>query len=200
MVGETGFEPATLCSQSRCATRLRHSPTSSPLTAQRRASNYCLFSVLTSLSTFTLMLALSDLVLDLVAGRLDVVADVGGDVLAPCCRRRRRHLRRRPGCRSTVIVLLASSLLTLQAPSSRSGMASDDAHGLPPCLGAQRRLAPFRLRLNPARQHGEHRRPRGDVLAKLGGIDLVERVVGRVVIVEIAGAVLVERDPRRAGL
>src|SRR5688572_23861707 len=26
MVGETGFEPATLCSQSRCATRLRHSP------------------------------------------------------------------------------------------------------------------------------------------------------------------------------
>jgi hypothetical protein len=28
MVGETGFEPATLCSQSRCATRLRYSPTS----------------------------------------------------------------------------------------------------------------------------------------------------------------------------
>ncbi len=27
MVGETGFEPATLCSQNRCATRLRHSPT-----------------------------------------------------------------------------------------------------------------------------------------------------------------------------
>ena len=27
MVGETGFEPAALCSQSRCATRLRHSPT-----------------------------------------------------------------------------------------------------------------------------------------------------------------------------
>ena len=26
MVGETGFEPATLCSQSRCATRLRYSP------------------------------------------------------------------------------------------------------------------------------------------------------------------------------
>ncbi len=26
LVGETGFEPATLCSQSRCATRLRHSP------------------------------------------------------------------------------------------------------------------------------------------------------------------------------
>ena len=27
MVGETGFEPATLCSQNRCATRLRYSPT-----------------------------------------------------------------------------------------------------------------------------------------------------------------------------
>ena len=25
-VGLTGFEPATLCSQSRCATKLRHSP------------------------------------------------------------------------------------------------------------------------------------------------------------------------------
>ena len=31
MVGETGFEPATLCSQSRCATRLRHSPTTRTL-------------------------------------------------------------------------------------------------------------------------------------------------------------------------
>jgi hypothetical protein len=27
LVGTTGFEPATLCSQSRCATRLRHVPT-----------------------------------------------------------------------------------------------------------------------------------------------------------------------------
>ncbi len=27
VVGETGFEPATLCSQNRCATRLRYSPT-----------------------------------------------------------------------------------------------------------------------------------------------------------------------------
>src|SRR3954468_20114086 len=27
MVGATGFEPATLCSQSRCATRLRYAPT-----------------------------------------------------------------------------------------------------------------------------------------------------------------------------
>src|SRR5215203_3118966 len=39
MVGETGFEPATLCSQSRCATRLRHSPTSRPLTAAARGVN-----------------------------------------------------------------------------------------------------------------------------------------------------------------
>ena len=31
MVGETGFEPATLCSQNRCATRLRYSPTGSSL-------------------------------------------------------------------------------------------------------------------------------------------------------------------------
>ena len=30
MVGETGFEPATLCSQSRCATRLRYSPKRDP--------------------------------------------------------------------------------------------------------------------------------------------------------------------------
>ncbi len=27
MVGETGFEPATLWSQTRCATKLRYSPT-----------------------------------------------------------------------------------------------------------------------------------------------------------------------------
>jgi hypothetical protein len=26
LVGAAGFEPATLCSQSRCATRLRHAP------------------------------------------------------------------------------------------------------------------------------------------------------------------------------
>ena len=28
MVGAEGFEPPTLCSQSRCATRLRYAPTS----------------------------------------------------------------------------------------------------------------------------------------------------------------------------
>ena len=27
LVGMTGFEPATLCSQSRCATKLRYIPT-----------------------------------------------------------------------------------------------------------------------------------------------------------------------------
>src|SRR3954451_11654659 len=37
MVGETGFEPATLCSQSRCATRLRHSPTIAAPKADRDA-------------------------------------------------------------------------------------------------------------------------------------------------------------------
>src|SRR4051812_23872888 len=31
MVGAAGFEPATLCSQSRCATRLRYAPTPSSL-------------------------------------------------------------------------------------------------------------------------------------------------------------------------
>ena len=31
MVGETGFEPATPWSQTRCATSLRHSPTPAPL-------------------------------------------------------------------------------------------------------------------------------------------------------------------------
>ena len=30
MVGAEGFEPPTLCSQSRCATRLRYAPTSDP--------------------------------------------------------------------------------------------------------------------------------------------------------------------------
>jgi hypothetical protein len=32
MVGAAGFELATLCSQSRCATRLRYAPTASILT------------------------------------------------------------------------------------------------------------------------------------------------------------------------
>jgi hypothetical protein len=33
MVGARGFEPPTPCSQSRCATRLRHTPTGSHTTA-----------------------------------------------------------------------------------------------------------------------------------------------------------------------
>ena len=35
MVGATGFEPATSCSQSRCATRLRYAPTVQMLTRQQ---------------------------------------------------------------------------------------------------------------------------------------------------------------------
>ncbi len=31
MVGTTGFEPATTCSQSRCATKLRHVPISAAI-------------------------------------------------------------------------------------------------------------------------------------------------------------------------
>ena len=31
MVGAEGFEPPTLCSQSRCATRLRYAPTKFPM-------------------------------------------------------------------------------------------------------------------------------------------------------------------------
>ena len=42
MVGETGFEPATLCSQSRCATRLRYSPTIRQLGLIGRFANPCL--------------------------------------------------------------------------------------------------------------------------------------------------------------
>ncbi len=37
MVGETGFEPATLCSQNRCATRLRHSP----IKSKNNVANHC---------------------------------------------------------------------------------------------------------------------------------------------------------------
>lgn len=37
LVGATGFEPATPCSQSRCATRLRHAPCRSPYREKRAA-------------------------------------------------------------------------------------------------------------------------------------------------------------------
>jgi hypothetical protein len=38
MVGETGFEPATLWSQTRCATRLRYSPTHNHSALSRRVA------------------------------------------------------------------------------------------------------------------------------------------------------------------
>ena len=34
MVGAEGFEPPTLCSQSRCATRLRYAPTDAPIVSR----------------------------------------------------------------------------------------------------------------------------------------------------------------------
>ncbi len=37
MVGATGFEPATPCSQSRCATGLRHAPTGLPRDGRGRS-------------------------------------------------------------------------------------------------------------------------------------------------------------------
>ena len=45
MVGAAGFELATLCSQSRCATRLRYAPTDRILTRQilRFGFNACFF-------------------------------------------------------------------------------------------------------------------------------------------------------------
>src|SRR5690348_14268459 len=68
-----------------------------------------------------------------------------------------------------------------------------------PCSGSSTPLLLFRSRLDSARQDGEHCGPCGDVLAQLRRVDLVERIVGRVVPVEIARAVLVERNPRRTG-
>jgi hypothetical protein len=40
VVGAAGFEPATLCSQSRCATRLRHAPCRHPDRAARHRSRF----------------------------------------------------------------------------------------------------------------------------------------------------------------
>src|SRR4249919_3044021 len=57
-------------------------------------------------------------------------------------------------------------------------------------------LARFWL-LNSARQDAKHRRPGGDILPQLGRIDLVERVVRRVVQIEIANAVLAEAYARQ---
>ena len=39
MVGETGFEPATPCTQNKCATKLRYSPTSSKNPCRTRPDN-----------------------------------------------------------------------------------------------------------------------------------------------------------------
>src|SRR5947209_14404077 len=58
----------------------------------------------------------------------------------------------------------------------------------------------FRSRLDSARQYGKHRCPGGDILPQLHRVDLVQRVVGRVVPVEVARAVLIERNPWRAGV
>jgi hypothetical protein len=45
MVGAAGFELATLCSQSRCATRLRYAPTSHILTSKRRFFVSCVAKI-----------------------------------------------------------------------------------------------------------------------------------------------------------
>src|SRR5258708_13413871 len=69
-----------------------------------------------------------------------------------------------------------------------------------PLFGGSTPLLLFRSRLNSTGENYEHRRPCGDVLAQRFGIDLVERVVGRVVEVEIISAVLAQGDRRNAGL
>src|SRR5688500_12363669 len=57
-------------------------------------------------------------------------------------------------------------------------------------------LGAFRL-LDAAGKNCQYRRPGRDILPELRRIDLVERVVGRVMQVEIAGAVLVEGYARK---
>src|SRR6185437_6521446 len=44
MVGAEGFEPPTLCSQSRCATRLRYAPTGDPEVGSGEIVSRSLFS------------------------------------------------------------------------------------------------------------------------------------------------------------
>src|SRR5688572_8903708 len=51
-------------------------------------------------------------------------------------------------------------------------------------------------RLSLIGEDPNHLRPHRDVLAQLHGIDLVERVVGRVVEIEVAGAVLLQVEYR----
>ena len=47
LVGAEGFEPPTLCSQSRCATRLRHAPPCTDTCRRRPSPNRCPAPVLT---------------------------------------------------------------------------------------------------------------------------------------------------------
>ena len=80
---------------------------------------------------------LSDLVLDLFAGRFGFVADIRRDILT-VLPTSAAVLAATSWLKVTLTVLLASSLLTWQAPSSRSGQDQDDAHGLASFLDAQR--------------------------------------------------------------
>ena len=160
-----------------------------------------LFSAALSVVTLALTLTsvLPTLFSNLVAGFLNVIGDVRADVL-----RRVTDVRSRIFGNVAVVgdagrpvrVVLAD--LAGAEQQKRDGECN--AHDFLRCFEALTPLSPFRLRFNPAGKRGEHRRPRGDVLTKLRRVDLVERVVGRVVPVEIAGSVLVERNPRRAGL
>lgn len=59
MVGAEGFEPPTLCSQSRCATRLRYAPTRTWHRCQSLQNHYTPLNVTTQL--FSYELRLSDL-------------------------------------------------------------------------------------------------------------------------------------------
>src|SRR5690349_260522 len=67
------------------------------------------------------------------------------------------------------------------------------------CAGPSKRPTAAALLRRPDRsglvgEYADDLGPHGDVLAKLRGIDLVERIVGRVVEIEVAQAVLVEID------
>src|SRR5947209_18488034 len=76
------------------------------------------------------------------------------------------------------------SLLTLHAPrTSKAGTAIRMRMGVLLFVGGSTPFRLFRSRVNSARQNGQHRRPGGDVLPQLSRVDLVERVVGRVMVV-----------------
>ena len=46
LVGATGLEPATPCSQSRCATKLRHTPYAADKNGQEKQRNTLIFYLL----------------------------------------------------------------------------------------------------------------------------------------------------------